>query len=483
VRYERLLERLEISIVSLSKVWESAATRRIDPEYFQKQYLADQALVEERPTDFQSFADVGLTVDASAFYPAIEEFYGTGNLPFLRVADVDSVIDFENCTRIPSELCDRFPTLTRVHNGDIVLTKGGSVARVGLVTEEAAASRDLIILNSSKLSAPERTFLYLYAQTAFFKRVLLRSSSQTAQPHLTITLVRNLPTLRADKELKDRCLQLVEQAYATRAEAIYEASQAEGIVSEALGLAGWNPPDPLAYTRRASEAFTAGRIDAEHFRPKFAALVEKMKLHGKVVRLGDYLDFCERGRQPNYADDGLPVVNSRHVRGGVVELNSQNRFANEDPAQLKLNEEKRTTIKQGDVLMNGTGVGTLGRCAVYLYENKALPDNHITILRPMMDADLDPVFLGAQLNSVVGQMQVEQYFKGSSGQIELYPTDIKQFRIWLAPQEIQLRIRDHIEAGHRASEQAQAMLDWAKRAVEIAIEDSEAAALQHLRES
>ncbi len=278
-------------------------------------------------------------------------------------------------------------------------------------------------------------------------------------------------------------MQLVEQAYAARAEAIYEASQAEAIVGEALGLTGWKAPDPLAYIRRASEAFAAGRIDAEHFRPKFAALAEKMKVRGKVVRLGDYLSFCERGRQPNYAEDGLPVVNSRHVRGGVVELNSQNRYANEDPAQLKLNEDKRTTIKQGDVLMNGTGVGTLGRCAVYLYENKALPDNHITILRPTMDADFDPVFLAAQLNSVVGQMQVEQYFKGSSGQIELYPTDIKQFRIWLAPQEIQLSIRKHIEAGHKASEHSEAMLDWARRGVEIAIEESESAALKYLRES
>ena len=126
MRYRRLLERLEISIVSLSRVLESAATRRIDPEYFQKQHLADQAVVEKRQNDFQSFSDLGLTVDASAFYPAIEQFYGTGNLPFLRVADVDSVIDFENCIRIPTELCDRFPTLARVHTGDIVLTKGGS---------------------------------------------------------------------------------------------------------------------------------------------------------------------------------------------------------------------------------------------------------------------------------------------------------------------------------------------------------------------
>ncbi len=208
-----------------------------------------------------------------------------------------------------------------------------------------------------------------------------------------------------------------------------------------------------------------------------------MNLHGKVVRLGDYLRFCERGRQPNYSDKGLVVVNSRHVRDGVVELDSHNRFAKEDAAQLKRNEEERTTIKQDDVLMNGTGVGTLGRCAAYLYGDKALPDNHITILRTTADVELDPVFLAAQLNSMVGQMQVEQYFKGSSGQIELYPSDIREFRIWLAPHQIQLGIRKRIEAAHAAHHQAHASLDRAKRGVEIAIEDSEAAALNYLKES
>src|SRR5208282_4999856 len=107
-------------------------TSRFDPEYFQKQHLADESLAQSRPRDFQSFADLDLTVDGSAFYPAIEDYYGTGELPFIRVADVDAVIDFENCTRIPAELCDKFPTLCRIYPGDLVFTKGGSVARIGL---------------------------------------------------------------------------------------------------------------------------------------------------------------------------------------------------------------------------------------------------------------------------------------------------------------------------------------------------------------
>src|SRR5690606_19110636 len=118
---------------------------------------------------------------------------GTGNLPFLRVANVDQFIDYQSAVTIPERLCEKYPTLAQVRKGDILFTKGGSVARIGLMAQHAAVSRDLIFLNSSSLSEPEYLFLFVYFQASFFNRSVVRSSSQTAQPHLTITLVRELP--------------------------------------------------------------------------------------------------------------------------------------------------------------------------------------------------------------------------------------------------------------------------------------------------
>ena len=105
----------------------------------------------------------------------------------------------------------------------------------------------------------------------------------------------------------------------------------------------------------------------------------------------------------------------------------------------------------------------------------------MTILRASPEVGLDPVFLSVQLNSIIGQMQVEQYFKGSSGQIELYPAEIKEFQIWLPSKDIQLKIRQHIESTHTARQRTYLLLAAAQRAVEIAIEDSEAAALAYLK--
>ena len=256
---------------------------RFDPEYFRAANLKDEALVSARANDFQSFADLGLTVDASAFYPSIEGYYGEGNLPFLRVADVDSIIDFEGCTRIPEKLCDMYPTLSCVEPGDILFTKGGSVARVGLATRRAAVSRDLIFLNSSKLPREEQAFLYLYSQTPFFNRVLLRSSSQTAQPHCTITLVRELRVLKASHRLKEKTLAMVNKAFAAHDLAREHQVEAENTLLIALGLKNWRTAEPLSYVRTSSQAFAAGRLDAEFFRPRVLSLMTLLSKDGLTL--------------------------------------------------------------------------------------------------------------------------------------------------------------------------------------------------------
>lgn len=48
---------------------------------------------------------------------------------------------------------------------------------------------------------------------------------------------------------------------------------------------------------------------------------------------------------------------------------------------------------------------------------------------------------GADLSSAAGQMQVEMYQRGTSGQLELYPFDIRRFLVWPAPESFQKELR------------------------------------------
>lgn len=372
---------------------------------------------------------------------------------------------------MPAEICDLFPTLSKVYPGDILLTKGGSVARIGLVTEVAAASRDLIFINSSTLDKEHQAFLYAYFQTDFFYRSLIRSSSQTAQPHLTLTLVRDLAILQPDIKLIKALERTVSLAFSNRDLHLKLEKEATKILLDELGLTSWKPKEPLYTVINKTDAFISNRLDAEHFQPKYDELYERLELVGNIKPLGELLLSNQRGKQPTYSSDGLPVLNSKHILRGSVSLNIDNRNASFD--------ENTLLIKQGDVLINGTGVGTIGRSASYLYEENAIPDNHVTILRPKVE--LDPVYLSVFLNSVAGQLQVEKWFSGSSGQIELYPNDISKFRVWLAPKSIQKRVREAVDNSFKSKEKATQLFKAAKMAVEIAIEENDDLAIQYLK--
>ena len=219
-----MYEELEISVVPMSAVLQAAKTIRYDPEYFQYQHLVDADIVRQKSHAFELPRNLGIRVGASAFYPSIEQFYDTGDIPFYRVGDVDGIVDVKSAIRIPAKICNEFPTLKMVAPGDILFTKGGAVDRTGYVTNSGAASRDLIFLNTSSLPAPQRLLLFTYFRTAFFRRMLLRSSSRTAQPHLTITLVRDLPFFCGSPQLAETVAAAIKTAFQ------YSDSAAEKIV-------------------------------------------------------------------------------------------------------------------------------------------------------------------------------------------------------------------------------------------------------------
>ena len=237
-------------------------------------------------------------------------------------------------------------------------------------------------------------------------------------------------------------------------------TQAQHLLESELGLDKLSFQKPVGYTARFSELEQSRRLDPEHFYPAFYNLVAHLPDHINLVPLGTQLNFCQRGKQPVYSKHGLPVVNSKHVQSNKVVLEG-NRTAISNPnAELQ--------IRHGDILMNGTGRGTLGRVAPYLSDGQAMPDNHVTILR---SPTLDPAYLSFYLNSQAGQLQVDMHQRGTSGQLELYPFDIRKFLVWVAPEPIQKEIRNLYDQAAASEQRSKELLNQAKTRVEQLIEE------------
>ena len=442
---------------------------RIDSGYFSKEAIAAESLVESLP--HHPFSDI-TSVFRKGIFDIKADTYVAANegIPFVRIGDLKGGLIQKDSTAWISDDAHRLEAKTALKRGDLVISKTAYPAASMVNLKECNVSQDTIAvrLNPFGRAQFKSGFIAAFLNTKQGYSLMARRFQGNVQQHLSLEDGKAIRIPLFGLPLQNRVHAIVQAADRQQNASSKKHKEAEDTLFDALGLADWTPPEPLSYSARASNALAAGRLDAQYFRPLFVQVEQLLDNTGRAARLGAVLSTNVRGRQPNYANKGLPVINSKHVRTNRVVL-SDNRTAIEMGSPV--------IVEEGDVLVNGTGVGTIGRSAPFLHDQRALPDNHVTVLR---SAHVDPVYLAVFLNSPLGQWQIERHIKGSSGQIELYPRDIAKIVFWDAPADIQTTVRDAVLSAFTKERRAQELLEFAKHAVEIAIEDGEAAAMTFL---
>lgn len=153
----------------------------------------------------------------------------------------------------------------------------------------------------------------------------------------------------------------------------------------------------------------------------------------KEVNLGDISLMIKRGVSPKYVEqDGVVVINQKCVRSSKINFDEA-RLTSKDK---KISQEKYVQV--GDVLVNSTGTGTLGRTGYVSYLNdETTVDTHVTIVRANNDI-VDRRFIGFVLS--LYEPIIENLGKGATNQIELSAKDLASLKINLPPLETQRKI-------------------------------------------
>ena len=150
--------------------------------------------------------------------------------------------------------------------------------------------------------------------------------------------------------------------------------------------------------------------------------------------IGDITSLVVRGITPKYNDDtDQLIINQKCIRNHMVDLT---------PARRHL--PKAITEKwliQGDLLINSTGEGTLGRAAqVWFVPNNLTVDSHVTIVRPKT----------AVLRNYIGlwglthEAEIESLHTGSTGQTELPRERVKAMELPLPDESALSRFNELI---------------------------------------
>lgn len=126
----------------------------------------------------------------------------------------------------------------------------------------------------------------------------------------------------------------------------------------------------------------------------------------------EYIKYIARGISPLYDNDGIVVLNQKCIRNQKISL-EESRIHNIH--KKSVSEDK--ILQNFDVLINSTGVGTLGRVAqVKNIKDKITVDSHITIVRPNLEK-INGEFFGYCIK--VQEDFIETLGTGATGQTEL----------------------------------------------------------------
>lgn len=143
------------------------------------------------------------------------------------------------------------------------------------------------------------------------------------------------------------------------------------------------------------------------------------------VILDNITSLVTRGIAPKYSDGSdQTVINQKCIRNHMIDLSLSRKHT-----PKTINEK---WLQYGDLLINSTGTGTLGRTAQVWFEPKNITvDSHVTIVRPAKENLI--FYIG--LWGISHEKEIESLHTGSTGQTELPRERVKAMELLLPDNE------------------------------------------------
>ena len=456
---------MQYSVVDYQSIVEASHSLRFDAEFFRPDYLQVQRRLEAigscRLIDFQ----------ANIRHPKeIKRNYVDDGVLLLRGQNVRPLsIDLtSNPVYISEEDAERLKENT-IHYKDILIMRSG--ANVGqcaiyLENNNAISMSDTLIIRSGTLNP---FFLAIFLNTKYGTALIERGKYGSAQPHIAPPFLHQIPVPNLEN-----LPPVIEKIYLeskdlTELSKIRYAETQTLLLSE-LGLIDWQPKHRLAFTTDYASMQRAERIDADYYQPKYDDIISAIKSYlsgwGTVTNQVHLKDS-------NFKPE--PEMEYRYIELADIGSSGEIKDCMIKQGQA-LPSRARCKVNIGDVIASSVE-GSLESIALVTeeYDNALCSTGFHAIKSDVLNSETLLVFL----KSSAGQLQLK---KGCSGTI-LTAINREEFGRIVIPfikTDKQAEIQQKVIKSFNLCKHAKDLLECAKRAVEIAIEQDEQTAINWL---
>lgn len=353
----------------------------------------------------------------------------SSGVPFLKSKEIIEKVngqDHSGLLYISEKRFQEIGALTgHLQAGDVLLTSRGTLGIPYIVTaDDRFHFADGNLTWFRHFNQLDSRFLAYFLVSPSGKAELTKCVIGSSQPAYTIAALKKIEIQLPPLPIQRRIAGIL-SAY----DELIENSQRRIKILESMARAIYR------------EWFVHFRFPGYESVPRVPSPLGEIPKGWEVKKLGEISSYINRGITPQYAEEGDSVViNQKCIRDQRLNLKQGRRQSKAIPS------EKQVCF--GDVLVNSTGVGTLGRVAqVYETIENCTVDTHVTIVRAGHDADLD--FFGCCLLSL--QETFERLGIGATGQIELGRAAIADIDLVMPPTDLQRQFGDSVRGMRSAA--------------------------------
>jgi restriction endonuclease S subunit len=445
-----------MAVFSIIKLSELEGAKRIDAEYYKPEYLWVKSLHNAVP--------LRKIINDIRYGLYVEPEYKETGINFIRALNL-------LCFWIDGEVLkieeNKVPDDYKLNVGDCLIVRSGantgSVGFVFPIFQGSTFGSYTIKISFNKIN-PAYGTIFLASKYGLSQAVRLKTGSAQLNLNIPNILQIKVPVLSEDvqKEIEN----IVWQVYELQqfSQSIY--SQAENFLLEELGLKDFKPKYEKTYTAKLSDAFSAHRIDAEYFQPAYEEVIEKIKNYKNGFdRLLKHVENIKPNFDPTkYPDKIFSYIELADIDSSIGVIHSVNKVkGGEAPSRA------RRLLKEGDVIVSSVE-GSLEKVALIDREHDAcLASTGFFQFRPL---DILPEVLLVLSKTIILQLQLKKRCSGTI--LTAVPKEsLIDIIIPLLPFPTQQEIASLVKQSHEARKEAKELLEVAKKAVEIAIEEGE----------
>jgi type I restriction enzyme S subunit len=154
-------------------------------------------------------------------------------------------------------------------------------------------------------------------------------------------------------------------------------------------------------------------------------LLNKMESGWEKQKISDMIIFLSRGRSPKYAEfSEYAVINQACIHWDEFKIENLKKVTSKHWSSLA----SKYKTKQGDVFLNSTGTGTIGRVQYQESSVEYTWDSHVTVIRT--NSKVNSKFLYYTLQTPEVQNLIDIHcITGSTNQIELSREKLKELQL------------------------------------------------------